>query len=146
MWQKQYRFSYIFSSRSRHQRCSRDWSSDVCSSDLRWKRQALLSARKRESIVARRHHRGVAPAEGPSYEGGREHLAYLELSEARYRSDLLDGLPSVGEPEHLPREMLGVGLAKKLLERGGWLQNGVERAELTQDPIAVLYSADAREE
>src|SRR5256884_9935365 len=27
--------SYFFSSRRRHTRCSRDWSSDVCSSDLR---------------------------------------------------------------------------------------------------------------
>src|SRR2546429_4633727 len=26
--------SFIFSSRRRHTRCSRDWSSDVCSSDL----------------------------------------------------------------------------------------------------------------
>src|SRR5256884_6390486 len=28
-------FSFFFSSRRRHTRCSRDWSSDVCSSDLR---------------------------------------------------------------------------------------------------------------
>src|SRR5690606_40010886 len=27
---------FFFSSRSRHTRFSRDWSSDVCSSDLRW--------------------------------------------------------------------------------------------------------------
>src|SRR4030043_434313 len=27
---------FFFSSRRRHTRCSRDWSSDVCSSDLRW--------------------------------------------------------------------------------------------------------------
>src|SRR2546422_10089332 len=27
-------FCFFFSSRSRHTRCSRDWSSDVCSSDL----------------------------------------------------------------------------------------------------------------
>src|SRR2546429_1568418 len=27
-------FSFFFSSRRRHTRCSRDWSSDVCSSDL----------------------------------------------------------------------------------------------------------------
>src|SRR2546429_1742287 len=27
--------SFFFSSRRRHTRCSRDWSSDVCSSDLR---------------------------------------------------------------------------------------------------------------
>src|SRR2546429_4483423 len=29
------RFFFFFSSRRRHTRCSRDWSSDVCSSDLR---------------------------------------------------------------------------------------------------------------
>src|SRR5207245_8357430 len=28
------RFSFFFSSRRRHTRCYRDWSSDVCSSDL----------------------------------------------------------------------------------------------------------------
>src|SRR5436305_11505939 len=28
-------FSFFFSSRRRHTRCGRDWSSDVCSSDLR---------------------------------------------------------------------------------------------------------------
>src|SRR5256884_4437340 len=31
---------FFFSSRRRHTRCSRDWSSDVCSSDLVW--QATL--------------------------------------------------------------------------------------------------------
>src|SRR2546422_6889067 len=30
-----YFFFFFFSSRRRHTRCSRDWSSDVCSSDLR---------------------------------------------------------------------------------------------------------------
>src|SRR3990172_10651637 len=30
--------SYFFSSRRRHTRCSRDWTSDVCSSDLNWTR------------------------------------------------------------------------------------------------------------
>src|SRR6266436_8598715 len=29
-----YRIFFFFSSRRRHTRCSRDWSSDVCSSDL----------------------------------------------------------------------------------------------------------------
>src|SRR2546429_9035018 len=33
-------FFFFFSSRRRHTRCSRDWSSDVCSSDL-FQRQAL---------------------------------------------------------------------------------------------------------
>src|SRR2546422_9147674 len=30
-------FFFFFSSRRRHTRCSRDWSSDVCSSDLRFR-------------------------------------------------------------------------------------------------------------
>src|SRR2546429_1471720 len=33
-------FFFFFSSRRRHTRCSRDWSSDVCSSDLRGLRLA----------------------------------------------------------------------------------------------------------
>src|SRR3989449_9818672 len=32
---------FFFSSRRRHTRCSRDWSSDVCSSDLEWPGAAL---------------------------------------------------------------------------------------------------------
>src|SRR2546429_1516239 len=32
------RFFFFFSSRRRHTRCSRDWSSDVCSSDLSYAR------------------------------------------------------------------------------------------------------------
>src|SRR3989442_13314768 len=31
-----YLFFFFFSSRRRHTRCGRDWSSDVCSSDLLW--------------------------------------------------------------------------------------------------------------
>src|SRR2546429_9639614 len=31
---------FFFSSRRRHTRCSRDWSSDVCSSDLQTERRA----------------------------------------------------------------------------------------------------------
>src|SRR5687768_18263960 len=34
-------FFFFFSSRRRHTRCSRDWSSDVCSSDLRDARGSL---------------------------------------------------------------------------------------------------------
>src|SRR5205809_1558582 len=35
-------FFFFFSSRRRHTRCSRDWSSDVCSSDLRRKLGVLI--------------------------------------------------------------------------------------------------------
>src|SRR5205809_1821166 len=36
-----YVFFFFFSSRRRHTRCSRDWSSDVCSSDLQRLRRAV---------------------------------------------------------------------------------------------------------
>src|SRR2546429_5974099 len=37
---------FFFSSRRRHTRCSRDWSSDVCSSDLRLPRFTLAPVRE----------------------------------------------------------------------------------------------------
>src|SRR5687768_18397028 len=47
---------FFFSSRRRHTRCSRDWSSDVCSSDLDGARQGwnlARVARREETILAR---------------------------------------------------------------------------------------------
>src|SRR5687768_17869736 len=44
-------FVFFFSSRRRHTRCSRDWSSDVCSSDLRM-RIVDLPALDRETTAA----------------------------------------------------------------------------------------------
>src|SRR5256884_4934460 len=41
---------FFFSSRRRHTRCSRDWSSDVCSSDL----DASPADRRRSRVAARR--------------------------------------------------------------------------------------------
>src|SRR2546422_9374949 len=43
---------FFFSSRRRHTRCSRDWSSDVCSSDLRFHERAL---RIREQALGPEH-------------------------------------------------------------------------------------------
>src|SRR6266498_4593635 len=37
-------FFFFFSSRRRHTRCGRDWSSDVCSSDLLWAEQEFGEA------------------------------------------------------------------------------------------------------
>src|SRR2546429_2470236 len=64
-------FFFFFSSRRRHTRCSRDWSSDVCSSDLLG-RESLGRARKRlRSLLEGRapaptvnHGRFIAPAGG----------------------------------------------------------------------------------
>src|SRR5207245_5287692 len=44
---------FLFSSRRRHTRCYRDWSSDVCSSDLQGRRLSLLLSR-----LDQRHDRG----------------------------------------------------------------------------------------
>src|SRR2546422_7058607 len=40
-------FFFFFSSRRRHTRCSRDWSSDVCSSDLSGRNTAIIRANYR---------------------------------------------------------------------------------------------------
>src|SRR2546429_2396553 len=40
---------FFFSSRRRHTRCSRDWSSDVCSSDLATRPSSFRHALKRRS-------------------------------------------------------------------------------------------------
>src|SRR3989442_7778425 len=48
---------FFFSSRRRHTRCGRDWSSDVCSSDLRYRLVKIQ--------------REVAPAAAPPFEGTR---------------------------------------------------------------------------
>src|SRR5205809_4369308 len=44
---------FFFSSRRRHTRCSRDWSSDVCSSDLSGKRpEDIIAALKEQPAIA----------------------------------------------------------------------------------------------
>src|SRR2546429_2171329 len=49
------RIFFFFSSRRRHTRCSRDWSSDVCSSDLHHRvgRQAALAAAQAHGAARR---------------------------------------------------------------------------------------------
>src|SRR6266699_4996557 len=47
-------FCFFFSSRRRHTRCGRNWSSDVCSSDL----VGLVLDRKHERIVVVAHPHG----------------------------------------------------------------------------------------
>src|SRR2546429_5794904 len=42
------RVLFFFSSRRRHTRCSRDWSSDVCSSDLRPAEEKIKRADQQE--------------------------------------------------------------------------------------------------
>src|SRR2546422_3653905 len=50
---------FFFSSRRRHTRCSRDWSSDVCSSDLQYPQPTM-------AVLT-----GVTTSERPTDDGGR---------------------------------------------------------------------------
>src|SRR6478752_9980936 len=50
-----YIICFFFSSRRRHTRCSRDWSSDVCSSDLLDDAAAFLQEHVPELKVGRAH-------------------------------------------------------------------------------------------
>src|SRR3989440_9158836 len=65
-------FFFFFSSRRRHTRSDRDWSSDVCSSDL-------LSERG----VERRHELGAVPAERVAGAGVDERLEDALVAEAQ---------------------------------------------------------------
>src|SRR5256884_3050305 len=56
MRQSCFLFCFFFSSRRRHTRCSRDWSSDVCSSDLEVSPSKLVP----EGIEGRVPYRGPA--------------------------------------------------------------------------------------
>src|SRR5690606_39710903 len=57
---------FFFSSRRRHTRFSRDWSSDVCSSDLRWLRgRGWRPAYRRRGRRARGSRRSC-PCSGPA--------------------------------------------------------------------------------
>src|SRR5215510_15717895 len=65
-------FFFFFSSRRRHTRWPRDWSSDVCSSDLQL-REALLS----RDVARQRHTGGVANPERIDPDTWTEEFAFL---------------------------------------------------------------------
>src|SRR2546422_11546837 len=70
---------FFFSSRRRHTRCSRDWSSDVCSSDLDNALVALGAAVVDPAPTGPRE----ASAKGAQYESTPEGLVWLKETRAR---------------------------------------------------------------
>src|SRR3989449_767015 len=79
-------FFFFFSSRRRHTRCSRDWSSDVCSSDL----EPLARHRVVGAALAEIDDRPVLPL-GIFYHVG--HVEHLRLERARWREELEQIVP-----------------------------------------------------
>src|SRR2546430_10840328 len=64
---------FFFSSRRRHTRFDCDWSSDVCSSDLRWRGGVLRVARPEVALAEKRDHRA-----GESQRRSEEHTSELQ--------------------------------------------------------------------
>src|SRR5215203_2874274 len=118
-------YFFFFSSRRRHTRYWRDWSSDVCSSDL----LAVAACPRREALrpeVERLEQVGLAGA----VRAHREHDAGLELQVERGvradvpKRDLRDdqparSAPSAGEPDRHDqvREVFTLALDQSRAER-----------------------------
>src|SRR2546421_2089657 len=77
-------FFFFFSSRRRHTRSDRDWSSDVCSSDLSLPCRAADAFRHAplETLSPR-------PVEAPLREGGDQARSEEHTSELQARSDIV---------------------------------------------------------
>src|SRR3989442_2303251 len=87
---------FFFSSRRRHTRCGRDWSSDVCSSDLNWTRTDPGGGVGSAGLRRRLHgyDREIRAALGRTwtvrYTGSRSGCMTVELSTLHARPALLE--------------------------------------------------------
>src|SRR5690554_7810159 len=71
-------FFFFFSSRRRHTRCGRDWSSDVCSSDLQLGNDSW-QGRTNDRLVYGHHHRDkTQPQHGKQRLADRQHATRSE--------------------------------------------------------------------
>src|SRR2546421_1506858 len=87
-------FFFFFSSRRRHTRSDRDWSSDVCSSDLagvlgEWELTASVSSAsnrtKEFSGPLTMRHTGICTQDGPEEKTGEIRLQVAEIGRASCR-------------------------------------------------------------
>src|SRR5205809_5038186 len=85
-------YVFFFSSRRRHTRCSRDWSSDVCSSD--WHSPKANPPRAIHAMISGAKNRMVLPEElGASADGPLERVAaeiYAGLGPALRQANTMD--------------------------------------------------------
>src|SRR2546422_3178123 len=144
-------FVFFFSSRRRHTRCSRDWSSDVCSSDLPERRRAV------RDLPVRPYHEEVPVVEPVLRVGGAVRLAdyasgvareqILELVVPSPRGECVGGVHADGDEHpvaavveqlcvlitvrmHLNRSALG----SRLIEEGENDRFPFEIAEVDRTP------------
>src|SRR6266496_421034 len=116
-------FFFFFSSRRRHTRSLRDWSSDVCSSDL----GDLASRGGKVFVACRSADKGRATAAEITAATGNDAVVFLPLDLAdlasvrRCAAEFLDR----GEPLHVLINNAGVGGARGLTRDGFELGFGI---------------------
>src|SRR6266496_4247205 len=90
-----FKFFFFFSSRRRHTRSLRDWSSDVCSSDLDGRKRALAPVDRRRRHAHRCPRSCAAGAAGCDHRARRvDRKSHAGDRSPRTRSD--DALPGIG--------------------------------------------------
>src|SRR5205809_7916876 len=87
---------FFFSSRRRHTRCSRDWSSDVCSSDLLLDVGQTLVVRDRAVVAVEAMEGTDAVIRRAGELAGKEKLTVIKVSKPR--QDMRFDVPVVGVP------------------------------------------------
>src|SRR6266498_2415308 len=100
-------FVFFFSSRRRHTRCGRDWSSDVCSSDLAEPRVRLRQIYRRPESRHDSGARGLT-LRAPDYSTG--------VLLASWRLDACDCDMPTSAARHLGSKTMAITLIKKLVE------------------------------
>src|SRR5690606_40488949 len=86
---------FFFSSRRRHTRFSRDWSSDVCSSDLRVRLRSRTAA-SGDSRSCQPHHRRLAHASlARAFERGLDEIGRASCRERVWISVVVDALQKI---------------------------------------------------
>src|SRR5690625_1321710 len=120
-------YFFFFSSRRRHTRWPRDWSSDVCSSDLHGQPQQLLELLGQRMMA-------------PGHVGGEVHRAPIGADEAR-RPD-----PDTGHLMRGPQLRDGIGHARleqlRIRGRGATSSGGDDPPLLIDHPCRDLGPAD----
>src|SRR3989449_4185970 len=103
-------FFFFFSSRRRHTRCSRDWSSDVCSSDLLWRAALTLHPDDAELLfgLAQTLYWNDQPALAEAYltrarrvaPGDNEARGLARTVRALLRPDVRTSVDGAGDSDH----------------------------------------------
>src|SRR2546429_3078979 len=132
-------FFFFFSSRRRHTRCSRDWSSDVCSSDLLDHRHALAIDRSdQERAAVRGEPKATLPVEAVKiYAGVGDDLLCRAFRKVyaegigkffdRFIKGSLDG-----GFDQAPLDLVAIGSSRQAQDGVQWIEAGLPTGTIFQ--------------